>query len=156
LYILFNREIKFSLAEQSAHKLILFTVGGFIFLIAAVLTTIFIDDINLLAVRQEINSLIIEEAPIVLFQEAIFRGILFMYLKDINLNDSKVLFVTTILFWVTHIHYWTEETAIGFWIVIPAVGLLFGYVAMRSKSIAISSIVHALYNTFSQLLSLIW
>lgn len=156
VYILFNRKIKFSLIEQSSYKTILFAVGGFIVLIAAVLLLINNESLNSIVVNQKVDRFFFEAIPISIFQEAIFRGILFMYLKDINLNDSRILFVSTILFWITHIHYLAEPSALAFWVVIPAVGLLFGYVALRSKSIAVSSIVHIFYNAFSSMLSLIW
>lgn len=155
VYILFHRKIKFSHVEQPSYKLALFVIGGIILLIAAVLVMINKEGSDLLAISRSIDHFFFEIIPISIFQEAIFRGVLFMYLKDINLNDSKVLFVSTALFWITHIHY-LSEFPVTFWIVMPAVGLLFGYLAIRSKSVSISSVVHILYNAFSELLSLVW
>lgn len=155
-YILFDRKIKFSLADQNSLRIVLRIIGCFTLLIVTILFSIDGRNLNPVIVNQEIDRFLFEAIPISLFQEAIFRGMLFMYLRDLNFNDSKILYISTFMYWITHIHYLFQSPATGFWVVIPVLGLLLGYVTLRSKSIALSSIVHIFYNVFSKVLSLIW
>lgn len=87
---------------------------------------------------------------VVIFEEVLYRGILWMLLKDLKLSDPKVIAIQSFAFWISHYYYINEPLA--FWLYIPWMSLLLGAVIWRSKSIASSTFVHFLYNVLMALL----
>jgi membrane protease YdiL (CAAX protease family) len=82
-------------------------------------------------------------------EEPMLRGILWGYLRSKGFADKQVWIIQAGIFWLAHIsHLGFSVTA--FFLVLPG-GLIFGWLAMKSRSIAPSMIAHATVNTFLQL-----
>jgi membrane protease YdiL (CAAX protease family) len=79
-----------------------------------------------------------------IFEEPIYRGFTFGYLRAWGVKDNKILILQTILFWAAHIKYINEPFT--FWMVVPMSGLMFGWLALQSRSIAPSMVAHAIFN----------
>ncbi len=79
----------------------------------------------------------------VVYEEMLFRGLLWMALTDLKFEDKTILLVQACLFWVAHID---SLTRLSFWTTIPLSGLWFGYLVLRSKSLTPSTISHFVYN----------
>jgi membrane protease YdiL (CAAX protease family) len=82
-----------------------------------------------------------------IFEELTFRGFLWGYLAKKGWGEKSILFFTTILFWAAHLFYINDPFT--FWLVVPIMGFVLGYIKWRSQSVSYSILVHALYNTMS-------
>ena len=85
-------------------------------------------------------------------EEPLFRGFFWGYLRQRGLNNLQILLVQGGLFWLAHIYY-LGRVAFSFWVLIPSVGLIFGWLAWRSRSIAPSLLAHTLINALTPLIS---
>ncbi len=82
----------------------------------------------------------------VVFEEFLFRGILWMYLKDFGLEAKKIIIVQGILFWISHYDTLISGKTILFLFIIPLLALLLGVIVHKSKSLAPSIVGHFIYN----------
>jgi hypothetical protein len=87
---------------------------------------------------------------LVVFEEILYRGILWMLLKDMNLDSIQIIIIQAVLFWLSHYYYFNKP--IVFWIYIPLVSILYGLVVWRSKTLAPSTVMHYLYNVLIRFL----
>ncbi|MEP6896626.1 MAG: CPBP family intramembrane glutamic endopeptidase [Chloroflexota bacterium] len=148
LYILFGGRVIFGVSDRAAPRTILATVGvcvGVVALKIGFLSHIAI--IDLLGDKQSIRHALTESIPFAIYEEAVFRGMLYMFLRDLGLNETKTIYVQAVLFWAKHVNY-LISAPLMFWVILPILSLIYGYIAIRSKSLTSSSIVHILYNTF--------
>jgi membrane protease YdiL (CAAX protease family) len=79
----------------------------------------------------------------VIYEELLFRGLLWMYLENLKLSGLKILFVQALLFWIVHLNS-TSRTF--FWVLLPLLGLWLGFLVLRSKSLIPSISTHFVYN----------
>jgi membrane protease YdiL (CAAX protease family) len=86
----------------------------------------------------------------VVYEELIFRGLLWMFLKKMHLSERKVFYVQSFLFWIAHINY--IENPFSFWLYVPMMSLILGILVWRSQSIFKSTIVHYVFNLFFYLI----
>lgn len=80
-----------------------------------------------------------------IYEEMIYRGLLWMFLKDKGWGDFKIIIIQAILFWLSHISTVLVDPS-QFFIVVPILSLILGYIVMRTKSLTPSTIFHVLYN----------
>ena len=85
-------------------------------------------------------------------EEPLFRGILWGMLKKLKLRDSLILLIQGLLFWLAHIYY-IIQNPISFWIIVPICSIVLGWVVLKSKNIGTSMIVHAIINSFGNMVS---
>ena len=78
-------------------------------------------------------------------EEPFFRGFLWGALRRAGWKDVWVWILQGALFWLAHI-YWLGRSPLTFWVIVPLGGLVFGALAWRSRSIAVSMIAHGLAN----------
>jgi membrane protease YdiL (CAAX protease family) len=78
-------------------------------------------------------------------EEPLFRGFLWGYLRRLSLRESYVWLIQALIFMSAHI-YFKDALQLNFWVVVPISGLIFGYFAWRSRSIAPGMLAHAVYN----------
>ncbi|MBT3239356.1 MAG: CPBP family intramembrane metalloprotease [Chloroflexi bacterium] len=86
-----------------------------------------------------------------IFEEIVYRGLLWGKLGKWIKNPVKVLIIQSLLFWLIHIA--VLPNTISFFFTLPLLSLLFGYVAWKSNSLFPSIVIHSLYNTFVFLLT---
>ena len=89
----------------------------------------------------------VTEFPFLAVEEVVFRGMLWMFLKDLNWSELKIIISQAILFWLFHAFYIPSDPTF-FWIVVPIISILLGIVVWRTKSITTSTIAHVLINVF--------
>lgn len=82
-------------------------------------------------------------------EEPLFRGFIWGYLKWLHVNEYWIWLIQAGLFCLGHIYY-LNTAPYSFFIAIPAMALIFGFIAWRSRSISSSMIIHGLYNSFSE------
>ena len=92
------------------------------------------------------NAFITSNLLGVVFEEILFRGLLWMLLLDLNINERKILYVQMILFWISHYDLIILDRLYSFWVSLPFVGLLYGMIVRRDKSITPTTICHFIYN----------
>lgn len=90
-------------------------------------------------------------APVVFFEEFIFRGVLWMALRRINLGERWILLIQAALFGFAHYYFYFDYPVFLF-VVIPISGILFGAMVYRTKSIFLSLVCHFLFNIIANLL----
>jgi membrane protease YdiL (CAAX protease family) len=150
LYALLSKKIKFGSVNRNLLRVSLWMVGisaGGFLLISSFL--------NMPKIGQNMNYFLFEVIPFSVYEEAVYRGILIMFLKDLLYSESKILYIQAFFFWISHISYLIESPS-TFWVFIPILGLTLGCIALRTKSITLSAIAHILINAFSVSISLSW
>ena len=90
------------------------------------------------------------------FEEVLFRGALWAYLRSHGMNERAVFAVQAFLFWIAHHRILFLGKLYVFWVAIPCVAILLGLLAWRSKSLTPSLIGHFLFNLIGQLLLTIY
>jgi len=78
-------------------------------------------------------------------EELLFRGFLWQYLRRYKISNFSILFIQALLFWAGHYYYYALPP--GYWLSTFFAGLVFGIVAWKTKSLFMSSIVHAMANS---------
>ncbi len=78
-------------------------------------------------------------------EEPLFRGFLWGYLRKGGWSDGWICLFQAGLFMLGHIYY-LNSLPISFWIIVPTGGLVLGWLAWRSRSIATSISAHATLN----------
>ena len=78
-------------------------------------------------------------------EEPFFRGFLWGALRRTGWKDVWVWVLQGALFWLAHV-YWLGRSPVSFWAIVPLGGIVFGALAWRSRSIAVSTIAHGLVN----------
>jgi membrane protease YdiL (CAAX protease family) len=81
---------------------------------------------------------------LVLFEEIIFRSIIWRYLQNWGLKNYQVIFAQAFLFWIIHFYYYSQ--LVLFWIYLPFISILYGVIVYKSKSILPSFVMHYLHN----------
>ncbi len=97
-------------------------------------------------VRYALHSFV-TEFPFIVVEEVVFRGMLWMFLKDLNWPELKIIISQAILFWLFHAFYIPSDPTF-FWIIVPIISIFLGIVVWRTKSITASTIAHVLINVF--------
>lgn len=88
---------------------------------------------------------------VVLFEEILFRGILWRHLRALGWIENKIFWGQAIIFWLLHL--WQLGTPLTFFISVPIATFTFSLLARRSGQLLPSIIFHALSNTFILLLA---
>lgn len=78
-------------------------------------------------------------------EEPLFRGFLWGYLRKLKWPERWIWLFQAGLFMLGHIYYVTNAP-ISFWIIVPTGGLVMGWLAWRSRSIATSMAAHGAMN----------
>ena len=84
-------------------------------------------------------------------EEPFFRGFLWGSLRKAGWNEGWIWLFQVALFQIAHL-YFIQLAPISFWISIPLGGLVLGYVAWRSRSIAYSILAHGIGNGIGNIL----
>jgi membrane protease YdiL (CAAX protease family) len=90
------------------------------------------------------------------FEEVIFRGALWVYLRSLGLSERTTFFVQAFLFWIAHPRFLFLGDWYSFWVAAPCIAILLGLLVWRSKSLTPSVLAHFLFNFISQLLLIIY
>ncbi len=82
-------------------------------------------------------------------EEIIYRGFIWGYFKKIRMKEIWILLVQAGLSWLSHITYFNLNPY-AFWVVVPVAGLTMGILVWRYKTVNVSILTHALYNSLNQ------
>jgi membrane protease YdiL (CAAX protease family) len=86
------------------------------------------------------------------FEEPLFRGFLWGYLRRVQWENGWIWLFQAILFTLGHVYYLQTE-AIGPWFVrMMLTSLVIGFIAWRAKSIFASMVTHGMFNTSNDML----
>lgn len=104
------------------------------------------DSINFTRIHWVIQGTLLRGGSLsaVVVEEIMFRGMLWMLLKDLNFSEIKIVSLQAILFWISHVYAFNNLAF--FWINVPMISILLGIIVWRSKSITLSAIAHILIN----------
>lgn len=97
----------------------------------------------------------VTDLPIVLMEEFIFRGLLWLVLRNLNWRDPAILFVQAILFWFFHAHGMFSDPFF-FWVLAPIVSTSLGIIAWQARSIGPSTLAHIFINILHTLVYWAW
>jgi len=145
IYALLSNKLKFETADRSP----LINILGFSLLVTSGCLLLVGSSLNI----QNMSFFFVEAIPFSVYEEAVYRGMLYMLLKDLNLSESKIFFTQVFVFWISHINYLLSDP-LNFWVFIPIIGCTLGYIALRSKSITPSAIAHIFINVLYGFISL--
>jgi membrane protease YdiL (CAAX protease family) len=101
--------------------------------------------ILLIALRRDILGIV--------FEEILFRGVLWMLLIDLKLSPRTTLLVQALLFWVSHYRFLFTGSHFAFWVMMPILGLTYGVIVYKSKSVSITSLCHWSNNFLTAILN---
>ena len=82
-----------------------------------------------------------------IFEEPMFRGFLWGYLRKVNWKEKWILLFQASLFWIAHINY--LDRPYSFWIAVPVSGIVLGFLVWRSRSLVSAMFAHAIVNSMS-------
>ncbi len=86
------------------------------------------------------------------YEEPLFRGFLWGYLRQRGWNNLPILLVQAGLFWLSHPVLATLYP-FSFWIIVPLAGLLLGLIAWRARDIAPGMFAHGLIDGLGQVVA---
>jgi len=144
VYFLFSNKVKFGVMDFNAPRMVLlFAVvyAGITVCIAGFSEAI---KISLPHSGQLLDIFLFQQIPGLIYEEAIYRGMLYMFLMDVGVSKSKAFYIQAFLFWIKHMDF---GFPFSFWIITPILSLAFGYIVMRSKSLTPSTFAHLLDST---------
>lgn len=84
----------------------------------------------------------------VIFEELLFRSILWRILNDWKFSNKKIILTQAFLFWLVHLDFITSKS---FGLHIFVFGIWVGYLTLRSKSLTPSIATHFFHNITSRL-----
>lgn len=151
IYLIRKRKFHFE-DDQKLKSLILLSMLG----IAPVLLlrllasepSLFLKNLFMLS-GVHILGLIFKALHGVIFEEVLFRGLLWMFLEKLRLSSIKVLIIQAFLFWIVHVN---SVSWISFWVFLPVMSLWLGFLTLRSKSLLPSIVTHFVYNLIAYLI----
>jgi membrane protease YdiL (CAAX protease family) len=94
-------------------------------------------------------EILITQLASIVFEEVLFRGALWAYVRNVGLSEQAAFCIGAILFWVSHYEYLSLNSPYFFWIAAPIIAILLGLMTWRSKSLTPSTISHFLFNFIS-------
>ena len=146
VYILFSNTAKFAIVDRNSFLktlLIIGTLAGIIFWINGFIHTVIkgVPNIKLS------DTFVFQQIPGLIYEEAMYRGVLYMFLMDVGVSKPKAFFIQAFWFSGKHIHL-LLAFPFFYWIIFPILSLTFGYIVMRSKSLTLSAFAHLLYSTY--------
>lgn len=145
VYILFSNKVKFGVIDSNALRMILLITGVFAGITVCITGFSEAIKISLPHSGQLLDRFLFQQIPGLIYEEAMYRGVLYMFLMDVGVSKSKAFFIQAFWFSGKHVHFLLSPFV--YWIIFPILGLTFGYLAMRSKSLTPSTIAHLLYST---------
>jgi membrane protease YdiL (CAAX protease family) len=95
--------------------------------------------------NEHLVGLFVEVVPRSIYEELIFRGMLFSFLCDSGFSRNKSFTIQGVMFWLMHLGY-SVANPLFFWIAMPVISLILTYIVMRTKSLALSSVAHIFIN----------
>lgn len=98
------------------------------------------------------NSVAYQASNAAVPEEFLFRGLFWGYLVSKSYSESKAAALQGVLFWIWHFDY-VLRSPIAFWFLIPAVTVLYTWLAWRSRSLLPSITAHMTYNVFQVVLA---
>jgi len=137
-----NEEMNFPARSPQVERISIFVIGTFV-----VCFIVVNDFLDLPKISESMHLFFVATIPDLVYEEVIFRGMLWMFLKNLGWTEPKIFFAQTFLFWLAHIRYLLSNP-FNFWIFVPLASLLLGYIVLRFKSITPSTIAHMLLNLF--------
>ncbi len=84
--------------------------------------------------------------PLVIVEEFLFRGLLWMFLENQNLSNKSIIALQALFFWFNHVN--AHNDVLFFWVIIPIISIFLGVLVWRSNSITPSILFHVLFNIF--------
>jgi membrane protease YdiL (CAAX protease family) len=108
--------------------------------------------LNLQILTTTFLEILITQLASIVFEDVLFRGALWAYVRNLGLSEQATFYIVAILFWVSHHEYLSRNSPYSFWIAVPIVAILLGLITWRSKSLTLSTVSHFLFNFISGLI----
>jgi membrane protease YdiL (CAAX protease family) len=99
------------------------------------------------------SGILITNLAVIAFEEVIFRGALWAYVRSLGLGEQAAFYTQAILFWISHHGFVLLPNPYLFWVSVPILAILLGLMTWRSKSLTPSTISHFLFNFTSLLIT---
>jgi membrane protease YdiL (CAAX protease family) len=99
-----------------------------------------------LSAQAVFSALYYANLPIIVFEEFLFRGLLWKFLRDLRLSDATIVIVQALLFWAAHYQMLESDRTFSFWVTTPFVSLILGIIVLRTRSLTLSTLSHYLVN----------
>lgn len=147
VHILFSSKVKFGFIDFNGLRVVLLIAGVFAGIMLCVAGFSDAITISLPDSEKLLDRFLFRIIPGSIYEEAMYRGMLYMFLMDLGVSKSKAFYIQAFLFWFKHISS-LLVSPFFFWIILPIGSLIFGYFAVRSKSLMPSTLAHLLVNTW--------
>jgi membrane protease YdiL (CAAX protease family) len=99
----------------------------------------------------QINHSFITRLPFEVVEEVIFRGMLWMLLKDLGWPPIRIIVFQALLFWLAH-SYLMFSAPLWFWALVPVASVCLGILVWKTSSITPSTLLHSAINSLFGLL----
>jgi len=103
--ILFGNRVKFAVMDPKALRIFLLIIG--VLAGTVVYMTSFTDAIKMSFpwTQASVRRFVLDVIPGTIYEEAVYRGMLYMFLMDIGVSKPRAFYIQAFLFWITHINY---------------------------------------------------
>jgi len=108
----------------------------------------YISDGKELAIENQsfLNRILQANPSGVIFEEILFRGVLWMVLIELKMDQNKVVYVQGAAFWLAHYNIFLDHNYYSFFITLPCVALYWGYLVKKHNSISLTALCHFVFN----------
>ncbi len=96
-------------------------------------------------IRSAVHWMLIGFPPNVVTEEVVFRGLLWMFLKNLRWADGPIVGLQATVFWLAHAQYLFTDP-IGFWVIVPILSLALGVIVWKTRSLTAGTIAHVCMN----------
>lgn len=103
-----------------------------------------------------IRTFTVQLSHAAVYEEPLFRGFLWGYLRKAGWKDIWILPFQAALFVVGHMYYLFHGSLFSFFVIVPVDGILFGLMAWRGRSIAASMVTHGMMNSGWETSAILW
>jgi len=138
IYLLFGEKGIYSVVEYPSSRKALLAVGIASWVIALLLMFV---DVEFLGNKQLLAEYVFQTFPMAVYEEAVYRGVLYMLLMDLGITETKAVYIQALLFWGSHVNR-LLAAPLFFWVILPLISIAMGYVVFRSKSLTVGSLLH--------------
>ena len=140
VYLVSKNEINFE-NDSRPNSLLPIIILVLLFFLSFLLQNVALNVATFNTIIQNIS----DQLPFLLAEEVIFRGLLWVCLKELGWSELVIIIVQAMLFWFFHIYYMFSEPVL-FWLIVPATSMFLGILVWKYKSITPSLVAHILFN----------
>jgi len=87
--------------------------------------------------------------PGIIFEEILFRGVLWVVLQDLNFKKEQILLYSIFAFWFSHYKMIFQGADYSFWVILPYISVYYGLMISKGQSLFRTFTYHVTINVLT-------